>query len=147
MGSDCISSWSLLIFLLDHQSCSVDQSWKLLLTHISLASYFGDIGKQYRPSWDAAFSGSTLCAYRNFYKKWNKNGKNTPDSPKIESGFGKCGLITVASHVDHAVSLHPCCTELTAGLAASEDNPVITQSFSVVSFLLDQLSTIQASSL
>ena len=32
-------------------------------------------------------SGSTLFAYRNFYKKWNKNVKNIPDSPKIESGL------------------------------------------------------------
>ena len=59
----------------------------LLLTHISLASYFWDIGKQYRPRWDAAERGvsseSTLFAYRYFYKKW----KNTPDSPKIESGL------------------------------------------------------------
>ena len=61
------------------------------LTHISLASYFGDIGKQYRPRWDAAergvSSGSTLFAYRNFYKQWNKNEKNTPDSAKTESGL------------------------------------------------------------
>ena len=66
-------------------SCRI--SHMVILTHISLASYFWDIGKQYRPRWDAAelgvSSGSTLFAYRNFYKKWNKSEINTPYSPKI----------------------------------------------------------------
>ena len=61
------------------------------LTHISLASYFWDIGKQYRPRWDSAecgiSSGSTLFAYRNFYKKWNKNEKILLIPSKIESGL------------------------------------------------------------
>ena len=49
----------------------------MLLTHISLAYHFWDIGKQYRPRSDAAergvWSGSTLFAHRNFYKKYDKN--------------------------------------------------------------------------
>ena len=49
------------------------------LTHISMASYFRDIGKQYSHRWDAAergvSSGAILFAYRNFNEKWYKNEK------------------------------------------------------------------------
>ena len=77
-GTGCVSGWCqchslVLLEVLLWWTCS--QS----LIHISMASYFWDIGKQYRPRWDAAersvLSGSTLFAYRNFFKKWNKNEK------------------------------------------------------------------------
>ena len=46
---------------------------KNYLTHISLASLFGDLGKQCRPRSDATergvWSGSDLFANRNFYQK------------------------------------------------------------------------------
>ena len=57
----------------------------LILTHISLASHFWDIGKQCRPRSDAAersvWSGSTLFAHMNFHQKHDKNKKSTPDTP------------------------------------------------------------------
>ena len=53
----------------------------LVLTHISLASHFWDIGKQCRPRSDTpecgVWSGSSLLANRNIYSKQNKNEKNT----------------------------------------------------------------------
>ena len=61
-----------------------NQSW--LLTHISLASYFWDTGKQYRPRWDAAergvSSGSTLFAYRNSIKNETSSPKGNDRSPE-----------------------------------------------------------------
>ena len=46
------------------------------LTHISLASFLWDIGKQYSPRCDAAErgvpSGAILFAWRNFIEKWDK---------------------------------------------------------------------------
>ena len=62
-----------------------------VLTHISLASHFWDIGKQCRPTSDAAecsfWSESSLFANRNIY--WNriKITKSTPDTPKIGNGL------------------------------------------------------------
>ena len=51
--------------------------WGLALTHISLASFLWDIGKQYSPRCDAAErgvpSGAILFAKRNIIEKWNKN--------------------------------------------------------------------------
>ena len=58
---------------------------KTSLTHISLASHLWDIGKQCRPRSDATergvWSGSTLFAHKNFYQKYDKNEKSTPDTP------------------------------------------------------------------
>ena len=46
---------------------------KQLLTHLSLASFLWDVGKQYSPRWDAAErgvpSGAILFAQRNFIEK------------------------------------------------------------------------------
>ena len=51
---------------------------QLILTHISLASHFWDIGKRCRPRSDTAErSGSTLFAHRNLYHKYDKNGMYT----------------------------------------------------------------------
>ena len=55
--------------------------WRCPLTRISLASYFWDIGKQYRPRWDAA---SHLSLH---YLLTGISIKNENDSLKIESGL------------------------------------------------------------
>ena len=55
-------------------------NWPYLkLTHISLASFLRDVGKENSPRCDAAKggvpSGAILFAYMNFIEKWNKNEK------------------------------------------------------------------------
>ena len=59
-----------------------------LLTHLSLASFLWDIGKQCRPRSDTAergvLSGSSLFAYRMFYQNFNKNENYHPTSLKTE---------------------------------------------------------------
>ena len=62
-------------------------SWsKLVLTHISLASFFLDLDKQCRPRSDATecgvWSGSPLFAYKMFYENSNKNVKYHPRTLK-----------------------------------------------------------------
>ena len=47
-----------------------------LFTHLSLASFLWDIGKQHNPGCDAAFCyGAILFAHRKFIEKWDKNEK------------------------------------------------------------------------
>ena len=62
-----------------------------MLTHISLASFLWDIGKQDSPRCDAAKRGvpsvALLFAYMNFIEKLDKKEKNTPDVHKKESGL------------------------------------------------------------
>ena len=62
-----------------------------VLTHISLASLLWDIGKQYSPRCDAIErvvpSGAILFAQRNVIEKRDKKNKNTPNTPKNESGI------------------------------------------------------------
>ena len=57
------------------------------LTHLSLASFLWDIGKQHSPRWDAAErgipSGAVLFAQRNFIEFI----KIAPSAPKNESGL------------------------------------------------------------
>ena len=48
------------------------------LTYISLVSFLSDIGKQYKPRSDAAWSGSPLLACRMLYHTLNKNEKHLP---------------------------------------------------------------------
>ena len=57
-----------------------------VLTHISLASFLWDVGKQCRPRPErGVWSGSTLFAYRLFYQDLNKNRKqNHQTTPKME---------------------------------------------------------------
>ena len=59
------------------------------LTHISLASFLWDIGKQHSPRCDATEhgipSGAILFAQRKFIEKVNKM-KISLDAPKSESG-------------------------------------------------------------
>ena len=63
----------------------------ILLTHLSLASFLWDIGKQNSPRCDAAKrgvpSGAFLFAQRNFIEKRDKKIKITPYIPKNESGL------------------------------------------------------------
>ena len=68
------------------------------LTHISLASFLRDIGKQYSPRCDAAErgvpSGAILFAYRIFIDL-----KITPDAPKNESGLTQ--MIMMGKFIRH----------------------------------------------
>ena len=62
------------------------------LTHLSLASFLWDIGKEHCPRCDTAErgvpSGAILFAYRNFIEKWNKIFfKIAPAAPKNENGL------------------------------------------------------------
>ena len=58
----------------DLSPCITDVT--LLLTHLSLASFLWDIGKQHSPRCDAAEcgvpSGVILFAQKNFIQKWDK---------------------------------------------------------------------------
>ena len=83
-------------FLFLNQACCdrLVQNSKLRigsLTHLSLASFLWDIGKQYSPRCDAAErgvpSGAILFAYRNFIEKWIKILKSHPAAPNYESGL------------------------------------------------------------
>ena len=73
------------------------------LTHISLASYLWDIGKQYSSGCDAAEhgvpSGAILFAKKIKcpFEKLNKIKKITPDSPRNESGHIK--IITMGKSI------------------------------------------------
>ena len=73
------------------------QNSQNLLTLISLASFFWDLGKHGRPRSDAAergvWSGSTLFAYRNFYLKYDEKEINTPDTHI--TGHGLVQLIRI----------------------------------------------------
>ena len=83
------SSMIALIFEHERFPARVFHNW--CLTHISLASHLWEICKQCRPRSDAAergvWSGSTLFAHRNFYQKYDKNEKSTPDNPKRQNGL------------------------------------------------------------
>ena len=75
-----------------HRCCST--SWRMVpiyLTHLSLAFFLWDIGKQNSPRRDAAErgvpSGAILFASRNFIEKLDKKIKITPNTPKNESGL------------------------------------------------------------
>ena len=65
--------------LIQSNSTSNGKRNRTLLTHISLASHFRDIGKQCRPRLHAAarsvWSGSTLFAHKDFYKNMIKMKK------------------------------------------------------------------------
>ena len=67
------------------------------LTHLSLASLLWDIGKQHSPRCDAAErgvpSGAILFAYRNFFEKWNKTFKITPEAPQYENGLAQMTMM------------------------------------------------------
>ena len=60
------------------------------LTHISMASFLWDMGKQNRPRYDAAKrgvpSGAILFAYHTMWKNAIRI-KITPDAPKNENMF------------------------------------------------------------
>ena len=72
------------------------------LTHISLASFLWDIGKQCKPRTDAAirgvWSGSSLFAYRRFYQNLDKNEKSTqqPLKQKQTGPIDKCRQVHLA---------------------------------------------------
>ena len=86
----------------------------MVLTHISLASHFWGIGKRCGPRSDAAerrgvWSGSTLFANGNFYKKYYKNEKSTPDVPYMKNGLVQ--LIKMGKSIRQMwVKLNPCTT-------------------------------------
>ena len=90
----------------------------MCLTHISLASFLLDIGKQNSPRCDAAKrgvpSGTILFAYRILIEKRNKNEKITTGAPRNESGlvhlkvwespFGLFGLMSRVKQLKRVVT-------------------------------------------
>ena len=86
----CMSSLILHLSILLANLCSRQHLYAsfCLLTHLSLASFLWDIGKQCRPRSDTAergvLSGSSLFAYRMFYQNFNKNENYHPTSLKTE---------------------------------------------------------------
>ena len=72
------------------------------LTHISLASFLWDIGKQYNPRCDAAERGvaseAILFAWRKYIEKWSKNSKSLLMTLKMK---GLVQMITMGKSIRH----------------------------------------------
>ena len=101
-----VAKWySTIVLGLIPLSCSVIEQGTCVLeqdtlTHLSLASFLGDTGKQNSPRCDAAErgvpSGAILFEQRNFIEKRDEKIRITPNTPKNESGLTQLIMMGVS---------------------------------------------------
>ena len=94
--------WYVILVLgfqsLQHNRKDTVQNRETKLTHISLATFLWDIGKQRSPKWDAT-DCSLYCLLRGISSKNGIKIKITPDAPNNESGLTQ--MITKGKSINH----------------------------------------------